>query len=378
MPQYVVNITGPDGGQGTITVNASSPQAAMQNATQGGNTALSLAGSSGGSSAPSSTSGGNNPSPASGGGQQTYNTINGPKTLHDMQSELGQAGYNGPTDPQSIINTYAHTAGGTVTLAPPGNDVTYTNTDQAQRDITNAQNAAYQAYLSSKLNLETDDLAFKKAQQAFSESLSTAQMTGLFNGQPTLPAMTSYANQFGQWGVPQPGQQTLAAQGQYFNQGLALQTQNQKVVQDYLTLLSNLRGPQDYGQYLRVMASTPQGLQSLVGAAAGNMGRAPAFGVTGAPTTPATLGGFMGQAASGGTAPGGTSYADYQNAVSGLVAPSQIAPQAWNSMTNSQKQILLGMYEAAGWNVTDALQQYQASLPKFGSSTPQPGNVRLV
>lgn len=412
MPQYVVDIVGPDGGKGTITVNASNPEAAMQNASQGGNTPVGMSGGGGGGGTQSSSTGGTQ---QSGGGGQSYNTINGPKTLTQMQSELNQAGYDGPTDQQSIINAYARTAGGTVTEAAPANDQTYTNTDQVQQYINNANQAAYQAYLNSKLNLESDQLAFQKAQQAWTQTFQTAQLTGTLNGQPTLPAMQAYAGLFGTWGVPTPGQETLAsqaqaanflgqyqgqdtlaklaqqagflgtyqgqqtlqAQQQYWQQAFNQQAQNQKVVQDYLSLLSQLRGPQDYGQYLRVMASTPQGLQSLVGAASGAQGRVPTFGVTGTPTQPATLGGFMGQAATGGTAPGGTSYADYQNAVGNLPPPSQIAPQNWNAMSDSQKRILLGMYEAAGWNVTDALQQYQSSLPQFGG-TPQTGSMRLV
>ena len=50
----------------------------------------------------------------------------------------------------------------------------------------------------------------------FNESLalSAAAQTGTYQGAPTLPALTSYATQFGQWGVPQTGAQTLAAQQQ--------------------------------------------------------------------------------------------------------------------------------------------------------------------
>ena len=46
-------------------------------------------------------------------------------------------------------------------------------------------------------------------------------------------------------------------------------------------------------------------------------------------------------------------------------------------MTDSRK-LLLGMYESAGWNVTDAMQQYSASLPRFGSTSPQTGTFKLV
>ncbi|RPJ72317.1 MAG: hypothetical protein EHM24_09560 [Acidobacteria bacterium] len=323
MPQYVVELQG----GGSITVNASDPQAAMENATQGGNT------------------------------------------------PVGSANLTAPS-PNALTSSIDYTApsaqGGP---SAPGNNTTYTNLDQYNQEYANAERAANTAYLQAKMRNETDDLAFRKAQQAFSESLSRANLLGMFEGQPTMAS----AALTGMW----QGSPTLQAQGQYFNQALAYQTQQQKTVQDYLTLLSSLRGPQDYGQYLRVMASSPEGLRGLVNAAAGNQGRVPGFGVTGVPPQGVTLPGFMAAAGGGTAAPGqaptgGTSYDEYMKAAQNLPPPSQIAPQNWNAMTDSQRKLLLGMYEQTGWNMTDALQQYQASLPKFGSQTPQAGQVRLI
>src|SRR5262245_30874764 len=136
MPQYDVSIVGPDGGQGTIRVNASDPDAAVKNASQGGNTPISgatLVGGTGGS-----TGGG-------GGG------------------------------------------GG------PSNNTQYTNVDAGQQAIQNAMNQAYQVYLNAKLQLDSDDLAFRKATEAFNESVTTAGLTGVFNGQPTQTALQNYA-----------------------------------------------------------------------------------------------------------------------------------------------------------------------------------------
>lgn len=47
--------------------------------------------------------------PSSGGG--TFTTRNGPKTIQQMTDELRAAGYSGPTDDQSIVDTYARTTG---------------------------------------------------------------------------------------------------------------------------------------------------------------------------------------------------------------------------------------------------------------------------
>lgn len=363
MPQFVVALEG----GGSMTVNASSPEAARGNVASTGNTPASSTGGGGG--------GGNTGAPpvAPAAGAPVFMTPNGPRTAAQMESELRGVGWQGG---EPVSDAYARTTGGPVTQQQTGFNADQYNAD-ADRALTEARDAATAAYNRSQLNLEGDKLAFQKAQQAFSESLSRAQMTGTFEGQPTLPALMAWANAFGTYGQPTPGQGTLAAQNQFFNQALAQSTLNQKTVQDYLGLVAGLRGPQDYGQYLRVLASTPQGLQGLVGAAAANQGRVPGFGTTGAPTQPATLGGLMGAAATGGAA-GGTTYDQYMTAARGLPPPSQISPQNWNAMNDSQKQLLLGMYEQSGWNVTDALQQYQASLPKFGSAAPPVGTTRLV
>ena len=313
-----------------------------------------------------------------------YQTVNGPKTLAQMQSELYQAGWPGGED---VATAYARTTKGAVTVGtgaepPPGQPplptIPTTNVEGVNAQLELALKKAYQEYLNAKLNLETDQFAFTKAQTAFQNSLAEAGLLGTYKGQQTLAAQLQQANMLGTY----QGQPTLAAQQQYFQQALAQQTQNQKVVQDYLTLLSGLRGPQDYGQYLRVMASTPGGLQDLVRGAAGQMPMG--FGTTGVQPQAVTLGGFMGAAAGAGGVPGvpgatpGTTYEQYQAAVRNLPPPSQIAPQNWNAMTDVQKRLLLGMYESAGWNVTDAQQQYLASLPKYGSPSPQSGTFRLV
>jgi hypothetical protein len=458
-----------------------------------GNIVMEPSGGGGGGTSSGSTSGGSSGGTSGGTSSSgTYTTVNGQQTISSMGSQLRSVGWQGdPNDANAVIAAYAQTTGGAVTPSggstggtggtggAPGNTTTYTNTDAANQAIAAANTAATIAYNNAKLNLDSEDLAFRKAQQAFAESLSRAQMTGTFEGQLTLPALMGWAQTFGTYGQPATGQQTLAAQqqafnqaataagltgvytapqatgsgnlaldaftykaspadqqtylsanggnrqaaaeqylrdvtgavqsavqqaggtfgpqsmqqwvygastpqttlaaqGQYFNQALSQAQLNQKTTQDYLNLLASLRGPQDYGQYLRVMASAPQGLQSLVNAAAAGGGRVPAFGTTGASTTPATLGGLMGQAGSGGTAPGGTSYDEYMRAAQGLPAPSQISPQNWNAMTDIQRQLLLGMYEQTGWNVNDALAQYKASLPKFASNTPQVGTTKLV
>jgi len=207
--------------------------------------------------------------------------------------------------------------------------------------------------------------------------------------------------QFG--GMPQTS--TLAAQQQAFTQGLqtaqfglSVQQQQQQASQQYLDLLSRLQGPADYGQYLKVLGSTPQGLQGLVGAAAGRY--LPGGGVSGAAPQPQTLQNLVGaatgfggggqganaagqppaagqQPAAGAATPGGTNFQNFLSTAQGLPPPSQMAPQSFNYMTPSQRQMVGSMYSNLGYAPMDINALYQQSLPKYAAGSAA-GNFRLV
>jgi hypothetical protein len=282
-------------------------------------------------------------------------------------------------------------------------------------------------------------------------------------------------------GVPMqnPGQGGVGGTG---GQGggvmtLQAQQQQQQAAQAYLQLLSQLQGPADYGKYLNVLGSTPGGLQSLVGAAAGQY--VPGTGTTGVQPQGQTLANLVnsgtsgysqgggqgyqqptgnmqydvmqgqqnqlsaqqqaqlsgqsgmagmqaftgnnatGGVAGGGPAPtgtlgwngvqgamarpqqqassayqqpggsmslqnpygggGGTSYGDFMNAASNLVAPNQIAPQSYNAMTDTQKQLMQSMYAQQGYAPTDVGQLFNQSLPKYAAGGGQTtGSFKLV
>ena len=372
MAQFTVNLEG--GGQ--IVVNASSPQAAMENA--------------GSPSGAYVTSG----------------------------SYTGGPGQ--PTGAQPAPSTPAPT---------PGNNPTQANLDATQLILGQAQQAAYQAYLNAKLNLDTDELAFKKATQAFQNAISEAQLTGTYQGQATLAgqaqqfnqqqalaglygqaysgfgqvpagaqtlaAQLQAANQLGTYQGQQTlaaqlqaanllgtyqGQQTLAAQGQAFNQALAAQqearareTAQQNTAQQYLNLLSQLQGPSNYFKYQNVLGSTPQGMSDLVRAAAGQY--VPGTGATtGVQPTAMTLQSLVGDVGGANAA----ANAQAQQALQGLPAPNQIAAQSWNALTPSQKQLLVAAYQQQGWNADDVTALFQQSLPKYATSAPQVGAFKLV
>src|SRR5215469_10940399 len=239
-------------------------------------------------------------------------------------------------------------------------------------------------------------------QQYFNQAQNLASQFGQYYA-PGAPGQTA------QPGVnaPAPGQETLAYQ-QF----------QQQAAQSYLQLLSQLQGPADYGSYLRTLGSTPSGIQSLVGAAAGNyipgggttgiqpqaqtlnnlVGAATGYtvpGTTGNPyaqTTGQQLnaaasgqgGGGTGANAAGGqlgtsgtASPGGMNYSDFLATAQGLPAPSQIAPQSFNAMAPSQKQMLGSAYASLGWAPGDINSLYQSSLPKYAAGSAA-GNMRLV
>src|SRR5215831_354059 len=206
---------------------------------------------------------------------------------------------------------------------------------------------------------------------------------------------------------PAQAQQTMQGQQQQWQQAFnqqqfqAQQAQlAQQNTQNYLQLLSNLRGPADWAKYQQVLGSTPQGMRDLYAAAMGQY--TPGGGATtGVAPQAVDLGtmqqqvaGYNPQAqASGGQVwgsgigvGGNQATADQTQQATGngtnmwganLPAPNQISSQSWNNFTPSQQQMLLGQYEAAGWDKNDVQSLYNQSLPKYGTNTSTAGTWRL-
>jgi len=227
-------------------------------------------------------------------------------------------------------------------------------------------------------------------------------------------------------------QQQFAAQQQQLQQQNALA---------YLGQLSQLRGPADWAKYQQVLGSTPQGMRDLYAAAmgqytpgggattgyqpqaanlntmqqqiAGQYGQQqpgnaqwysqPGFGQgeqRGASgeinaqgqfvANPAMAqrgpawGSGIGVGQQGATADqqvqatgNGTNMYGGQQQQYNLPAPNQIAAQSWQNMAPSQQQMLLGQYEANGWDKNDVQALYNQSLPKYGQNSPGAGTWRL-
>jgi len=382
--------------------------------------------------------------PIPGGGEYHVNASSYSEALNNVGMGGGGGGGGGAT---------ASSGGG-----GGGGGGTGANWQAAQMALSNAQQAANQAYLNAKLNLETEQQAFDHAQQAFTNEITKAGLTGMYQGAPTQAALQYGANTFGTWGMPQAGaetlasqlqtanqlgtyqgQQTLGAQQQYFNQwlagqqqALAQQKQQQDTANQYLTLLSQMRGPQNYFQYQNVLGSTPGGMRDLVAAAMGQY--VPGGGATtGMQPTAQSLQGmrqdvlgagggtnmmgaqqsqpgqpamgtlpqmtgyqpWMAGAAGGQMTPqmaGGGSYNPSNDMLTGagqyqqqptqanqmnLPAPNQISSQAWKNLAPSQQQLLQSAYEAQGWNKDDVNALLSQSLPKYASNAPSAGTWRL-
>lgn len=318
-------------------------------------------------------------------GNDVYQTKNGTQTVDSMRQQLFNAGWDGKG---TIENAYARTTGAPVNFVSSDTGVSATgqkgattssggggpaavtptkdqgaNLNAAQLLLNQAQQAAYQAYLSARLNLDTDQLAFTKATQAFQNKIAEASLTGTYNGQ-----------------------QTQAAQEQQFTQGLrageltgsyngaptlAAQSEQNKTALGYLQQIGQLRGPNDPFQYLRTLSGTPQGITDLVNASWGRyrLGGAP----SGEQAAPATVGGQianLNMATGNGGAVPGTAYNALVGAIPQLPGAGQIAPQQFNQMDPSQKAALFAAYEAGlgpsgAMRPEDAQAAYLRSLPKY-------------
>jgi hypothetical protein len=65
------------------------------------------------------------------------------------------------------------------------------------------------------------------------------------------------------------------------------------------------------------------------------------------------------------------------NAMGQMPAPNQIAAQSWKNLAPSQQQMLLGGYEAQGWNKDDVTALMNQSLPKYTGGATGVGTYRL-
>lgn len=361
--------------------------------------------------------------PSAGGGP-VYQTVNGPRTRQQMEAELRGVGWNPATDAlgvDNVFNVYGRTTGGAVTptaaqaggppaggppnnpWAQPGNPLAQTMpleyslsaADKAALDLFNSRaSGVTQAELAEKkrqfdatlewtkqmwANQGLPQLVINQRAQALIEqkyqsdlelarqsmALSTAGVTGQFNGAPTLAAQQQ---QFGQ-GIAAAGQTgmyngapTLAAQQQVFGQHQALAQQ----AMDYLKTAASLQGPQNVFQQSNMFRGAqgnpdvPLFLQALQ-----QNSRLPAFTAQGTPSTPLSMGTLTGGLTGQGANPG-------FNANSSLAAikqlsdrgPASIAPGGLERLSPDELAALGSGLGAVGNSLPAFLQAYQQSRPQ--------------
>jgi len=204
--------------------------------------------------------------------------------------------------------------------------------------------------------------AFQRAVYEFDKTfgLTEAGVTGTYQGAPTLPALTSYATQFGQWGVPQQGAQTLAAQQQQYAQQLGLINQaatlqaNPFRQQQAIGQMGNLLGGQGVAGF-----SAPNAVQG-VGTAGGN-----------------TRGGmgYLSQMIDDIRDPSANQHS-MQDVLNGIPTPNKLnSNEFMRAAPSTQSMVLQGMQEKYGLDPNDALTQIKATLPSFQAPTTM-GTVR--
>ena len=241
--------------------------------------------SSSSSSSSSSTPQFSNPTPTSSTSSSSsgavapgaYQTINGPRTLQQMQQELQSVGYGGPTDSASILSTYGRTTGQSVqpimNTTPGG---------------TAPVNAAGQPITSG--GLTTDDLSKFFAQTSGVTAAQLAQQKAEFDAQ-----LQFARDQMTQLGIPQlQVNQYLAAlqQQQFITQLAQVQAQETGFYQapnlPALSMTGGANQPQatlGTGQGQMTLAAQAQA-QQLAQAWAQLYGYAPQFGANGQPIAP--------------------------------------------------------------------------------------------
>ena len=230
------------------------------------------------------------------------------------------------------------------------------------------QAQAYQMYLTARMNnLEIpgmnqqnaqfqDQMAFNRAKEQWMEQYQQSQAA-------------EAQRQFNQLQAIREAGLTGTFNGQQTQQALA---QQQQTAMQYLTLMSQLRGPGDIFQYMKVLNGTPAGIQDVVNAAAGAY-RMPTTGggqvTVGGYSNPSDISTLLSQMNN----PNFGAEAKNLN----LPPPNQINALNLQRMSPSQRQMLLAAYEQAGYRPEDVVAIFQNSLPQYTSQAQQSGTGRV-
>jgi hypothetical protein len=307
-------------------------------------------------------------------GDDIFNTPNGQKTGTQITQELAAVGWDGKGDPVAVYN---RTAGGgaaptaagvkaaTAGLKPGQGAEQYGSAIDRLYEAIISGNAARIAEEVRQFNLTfgLDTKKFEEDVRQFNQTFGITQagLTGTYEGQPTLPALTSYATQFGQWGVPTAGQATLAAQNQAY-------TQQMGAINAAAALQAN-----------------PFRQQQVIGQLGGLFGGGAVAGFQAPNVVP-------GVGTAGGNTRGGMGYLqqlieDIRDPSANTASMNSIldatpTPNKLNSVDfmraapSTQSMVLQAMQEKYGLDPGDAVKQIQNTLPQFQAPSTMGGFKR--
>lgn len=354
MPQFTINLA--DGGQ--VVVNAS--DAGSVQAPEGSTvTSGAYTGGGGGSG------GGGGPSPApqpaqptggtpysgggGSGGEPVYQTVNGPRTMQQMQSELMAVGWGGiqANDPTSgrdqIINAYSSTTRGQVqgpgSPMGGGAGVVQGLTPQ-QPQANDAALRAWQQYLQAQsqsgadqYQLQLSYLALEQEKLALDKQRAEQDMQLARNADARADAIlriqqADQALRENQFKQSQLEFDKSFAEGQrQFNQN-----QYTNLAQSLLQGAASLRGPRDWAQYAQFTGGGRNLQQQLFGGEAN-----PAFGGERGQSPSISVGDVMNQLGFVGGQP------PTQGQPQNVPLPHQINPASWDSMSPQARELTLGL-----------------------------------
>jgi len=296
-------------------------------------------------------------------GDDIFNTPNGQKTGTQITQELAAAGWDGVGDP---VQVYNRTASGGAAPTPTAVKAATTalKTGSGAEQYGSAIDRLYEAIISGNAQRIAEEIRqfnatfgldtrkFEEDVRQFNQTfgITEAGLTGTYGGQPTLPALTSYATQFGQWGVPTAGQATLAAQNQAY-------TQQMGAINAAAALQAN-----------------PFRQQQVIGQLGGLLGGGSVAGFQAPNIVP-------GVGTAGGNTRGGMGYLqqlidDIRDPSANTASMNSIldatpTPNKLNSVDfmraapSTQSMVLQAMQEKYGLDPGDAVKQIQNTLPQF-------------
>ena len=157
------------------------------------------------------------------------------------------------------------------------NTASYENIAGFQALTQRANQRAQDAYQKAQAANAGEQTALERAKLAWQKEMDTAGLTGMWQGQWTMPVQQWQAQTFGTWGAPSSGQQTLAAQqqawqqaynnalayGQYYAPGTAPTQGQQTQEAQQQAYAQALQNAQTFGQWFNPGQMPTAGAQTM-------------------------------------------------------------------------------------------------------------------